>query len=417
MPTLAQTIFPTMMTRRGYSQLVKGVFGSSLIAYWPLNEASGTVVYDISGNGFNGTYNGPTLAQSAPPMGGKAPSWDGNNDICDVSSTDFAAAFNGAEGTISAWFKVSAGAVWSDGVFRRIFAVNFGTNDYFRLMRDQYANNLAFQRDASATNSYVYITYISSTGWMHVAATWSVSNDRIRTYVNGKQFDGATGLGTFAGTFANATIGYRPSVAVTWSGNIAHVAVGNTELTPSQIAQLAYPQSIKKMTVLGDSIENFAGGWPIWTAHASPGGNRTTLTNRAVNSKYIMDGMDAQVVAAASDDADIIIIALGTGDNNGGNMTTLQAEAEENIAELKASNPHATIYWMNVLPRWTDNTTGAEVDKSNIRTAIAAACTAQGITCWDTYTTPWIAQNQTSDGEHPTAAGHAAILAQVLARL
>jgi lysophospholipase L1-like esterase len=140
-------------------------------------------------------------------------------------------------------------------------------------------------------------------------------------------------------------------------------------------------------------------------------------TNNAVGGHTIIANMDAQVAATADDAADIIIIGLGTNDNNAGDMGALQAECEENIAELKASNADATIYWMNVLPRWTDVGGGTPVDKSNIRTAIAAACTAQSVTCWDTFTDPWITAGQTSDGVHPTAAGHAAILARVLALL
>jgi lysophospholipase L1-like esterase len=125
--------------------------------------------------------------------------------------------------------------------------------------------------------------------------------------------------------------------------------------------------------------------------------------------------MDAQTLASANDDADIIVIALGSNDNNDGNMETLQAEYEENIEELRTLNSRATIYAMNVLPRWTDSSGEVEVDKSNIRTAIAAACAAQGVTCWNAYT--WITAGQTSDGVHPTAEGSAAIAAQVLVRL
>ena len=108
---------------------------------------------------------------------------------------------------------------------------------------------------------------------------------------------------------------------------------------------------------------------------------------------------------------------MGTNDDNAGNMTTLQATAEAQIAALKVSNPTAQIYWLNVLPRWTNSGGGTPVDKANIRTAIAAACTAQGITCWDTLTTPWITAAQTSDGLHPINAGMDAIVTQVYARI
>lgn len=130
-----------------------------------------------------------------------------------------------------------------------------------------------------------------------------------------------------------------------------------------------------------------------------------------------MNDLDTQAAAAAGDNATKIIIALGTNDNNAGDMEALQAKVESNIIALKASNPNATIYYMNVLPRWTDNTGATPVDKSNIRTAIAAACTAQGVTCWDTLSTPWITAAQTSDGLHPIAAGSQAIATQILARL
>jgi len=174
------------------------------------------------------------------------------------------------------------------------------------------------------------------------------------------------------------------------------------------------------LTIIGDSISNEATEWPYYLQDLYPilyidnyaEGGATIITDGDADAD-----MDAQVVSAASDNADIIIIALGTNDDNAGNMATLQAEFEENIAELKTSNTNATIYVMNLLKRWVNNTDGAEVDKSNIRTAIAAACTAQAVTCWDTYTTSWIAQSETTDGLHPDATGHAKIAAAVLARL
>ena len=169
--------------------------------------------------------------------------------------------------------------------------------------------------------------------------------------------------------------------------------------------------------VLGDSISNDSVlEWPGLVRFGYRD-NYATLSNHASAGESIAGHMATQVTAAASDNANIIIIALGTNDNNAGDMGALQATYEAGIVALKATNPNATIYAMNVLPRWEDETTGAEVDKSNIRTAIAAACTAQSVTCWDTYTTPWIDQDETVDGTHPDATGQAAIAAEVLSRL
>lgn len=174
--------------------------------------------------------------------------------------------------------------------------------------------------------------------------------------------------------------------------------------------------ALRTFSMLGDSIEAL-GTWPglMITAYKS---GTSVLLQHAVNGARIIPDMDSQTAAAALDvTADYVIICLGTNDDNAGDMGALQAEVEENIAELKTALPGATIYYMNVLPRWTNNTTGPVVDKSNIRTAIAAACTAQSITCWDTFTTPWITQAQTSDGLHLATAGANAVRDAVIALL
>lgn len=170
------------------------------------------------------------------------------------------------------------------------------------------------------------------------------------------------------------------------------------------------------MAILGDSIAAASGGWPYITSQYKV----WSLVNHAVNSMGILvgaDNMDVQTLAAANDDADVIILALGANDNNAGDMAALQAEATENILELQASNPRARICYLNVLPCWTDGTGATEQAKDNIRAAITAACAATGITCWDSHTTPWIVVTDTSDGIHPTAAGTLKIAYQVLARL
>ncbi len=127
--------------------------------------------------------------------------------------------------------------------------------------------------------------------------------------------------------------------------------------------------------------------------------------------------MDSQTVNAVTVIADVIICFLGTNDDNAGDMGALQAEVEENLLELKTAWPTTVIYYANVLPKWTDSGGLTEVDKSNIRTAIVAACAAQGVICWDTYTTPWIIASDTSDGVHPNASGSEKIWDEIESRL
>jgi lysophospholipase L1-like esterase len=172
-----------------------------------------------------------------------------------------------------------------------------------------------------------------------------------------------------------------------------------------------------RLTVLGDSISAAATGWPYLVINSSSTYKFNVLNNRAVgNTTILNDGthpyLATQVTAAASDDADAIIIEAGTNQTDADDMEAIQAEVETQIAALKVSNPRAVIYYMNILPR------DPGAPKTNLRAAIAAACAAEDVTCWDTYTDPWIDwETDTSDGLHPNAAGHAKIATEVLARI
>jgi hypothetical protein len=142
------------------------------------------------------------------------------------------------------------------------------------------------------------------------------------------------------------------------------------------------------------------------------------LVSHAVGGHTIMDNLADQVSNTISDGASIEIVALGSNDNNAGDMATLQAEVEDQLYRLRLLNPNARICYMNVLPCWDNNTVGPEKAKGNIRTAIEAACAnADNVTCWDSYTDPWILQADTTDGVHPSAAGMRKIADRMLALL
>src|ERR1035441_9317241 len=50
---------------------------NTLLAYWPFNEGMGTIAYDDSGNGNNGTWSGTPAGSSGYYSGGKAGNWAG----------------------------------------------------------------------------------------------------------------------------------------------------------------------------------------------------------------------------------------------------------------------------------------------------------------------------------------------------
>lgn len=402
-----------VLTRKWeYYKRVKALFGSALIAHWPLWDTSTTVATDISGNGHNGSIEGAT--PDAFSLAGRGRyGFDGINDAGVLYSAGLASAYNVSEGMISVWFKMPTANDWENSTLRFISSAS-GTNYEVSIFKDGAANYITMRiKQNNVTKDHV-ISGFSSSGWQNLAITWSVSNNRNRFYRNGKLMNeqAATAhVGTITGWRIGELAGFK------WLGGIGSVILTNREPTPEEVAMVASETRIYRLSILGDSISSgTVGEWAYGVMKTWHDGE-VNLYNHAVTGNTIVSNMDGQTSAAASDNADVIIILLGTNDNNAGDMSILQAEYEENIAELKASNPNARIYSMNVLRQWLNNTNGAEINKSNIRSAISAACASQGITCWDTFTTPWVAQNQTADGIHPNATGHAAIVTQVLSRI
>lgn len=172
----------------------------------------------------------------------------------------------------------------------------------------------------------------------------------------------------------------------------------------------------RRLSMLGDSIETQADSHWNWFRQvvASYNGGDCVSTIHAAAGAGVLAGttpLATEVTASSGDNSNILFIALGTND---GSATGLQAEIEEQIPILKASNPTGIVIYLNVWPRWTDSGGGTPVDRSAQRAAISAACTTLGVICWDTYTSPWFTAADTLDGLHPNASGHDKITAKVL---
>ena len=384
-----------------------------------------TTLRDASGNARTGTTGGatgPTLGVAGIGNDKTAISFPGSAAFVNWYSASLRSAFDGAEGSLLAWSKVSGAGVWSDGTARYIVRLSADANNDIRILRSSSNNNaMLLQHIAGSTSRFIYANSNASTAWQLYGITWSVATGEIFAYVNGAKFSASLGApGTWSGSLASTlcTIGAADTSSNSvWSGSIGHVMILDRAATAAEMMD-CYLATItpKVIGIVGDSISTYSTNSLKWLQIVRDGYNSgaCAMISHAVSGETILTHMDAQVTAAAADNADVIICQLGTNDETG---TGVQAEVEENLIELKASNPRATIYYMNVLPRWTDTSGDTEVDKSYVRTPIAAACTAQGVTCWDTYSTPWITAAQTSDGLHPNDAGHAAIAAEVLTRL
>jgi len=70
-----------------YIDKVLSIQPANLIGYWPMNDASGAVALDYSGQGNNGAYTGVSLANAPGPDGGNScPLFDGTSDFNNIYS-------------------------------------------------------------------------------------------------------------------------------------------------------------------------------------------------------------------------------------------------------------------------------------------------------------------------------------------
>lgn len=399
-----------------FETLLKRYFESDLIGYWPLDERSGNIAYDHSGNGYNGLYTNVTPMGIHNPFthhpgifldGGTGKYIYLNDSGCPLSMNEgtfisfFCPAGDSIPGTTSGavwYFQAGASTIWhGKNSLKGEFFVGRSVGGY-----KPYQN-------------YAFPYYRDQ--WYMSITTWSLSQGLCRSYVNGNLLYSQALTGDEPGSMAQFLIGATGLAAGPFQGGISDIAHINRWITTEE-ALYAYNIGMgghsKRILVLGDSIPTATGNYCNLLASSYVSNGAGYLINRAVGGTNIGTHLSVQVNLSINDSPDYIFIMMGTNDNDGGNMGVLQAAVESNLSSLKSLHPGAEIYWVNVLPRWTDNTGAVEVPKNNIRGAIAAGCLAQDVSCWDTYTDPWISADQTSDGLHPLAIGHRSIATRAL---
>lgn len=245
--SLAKMVATVLMGGGVSATYISKVLGYSPLAYWPLNETSGTAIIDAAGAMPNGTYANVTLNNATGPDGvNGSPLFNGTTSLANIFSATLAAAFTGGPaGSISAWCKVAAAGVWTDGAFRYAINLPVDDNNYIHFRKSSVDGRLQSVYKAGGTVKDANATGISPTDWFHVAITWDKNagaSGELKGYLNGTQFGTTTtGLGTWSGSIASAAIGSQTANNLVWSGWLAHVAIWNTAKDLATVQELADP--------------------------------------------------------------------------------------------------------------------------------------------------------------------------------
>lgn len=209
----------------------------NLIAYWPLNETSGTVANDVGGSAYHGTYVNATLNNTAGPGAsmGNAPRFDGTGDYVSFPADFLAVTTYRDTGSLSMWLKPVAYAQYAFRLFE--------TNQINILVRLVSGTRLDCNRNgADNVDKIAQINPGSTADWFHLAMTWQIAANGLKAYFNGVV--GATtatpsAAGTGALSATGSVIGAASTTANFYNGYIAHVALYSRVLTAPELTTLA----------------------------------------------------------------------------------------------------------------------------------------------------------------------------------
>lgn len=223
---------------------------SGLVGYWPLNEESGTVAYDLSTNAYNATtknlMRGWNDRRMLAPDGSKCAQFDGSTSAVDFNASSSTDAT--AEGSLSIWVATpNAQLKGTTAMYIVKFAAD-GNN-----LMDLTFDTTAYRFTANNTGQS---TSVTSTGlvynengdailpqWHHFAVTWSETNDALNFYVDGVAQTAGSSLGGWSGSMDTDLMCLGSSAYATpanqFTGWMAHFAMWTSILTAAEVRDLA----------------------------------------------------------------------------------------------------------------------------------------------------------------------------------
>jgi len=343
-----------------FDQVIK-LLGSNLKAYWLLNEASGNIIVDSSGNGINCTYLGtPVFGADGIATGEKATNFNAAAEG-QLVYTPGDAGWTGLQnvidfnlGTVALWVNMNDASYWNNAVSYGILMLGVSTSYYYYIVKSSDGKYIYFHCKRNATISTIIVPVPKTARWVHLAISWSTAADSFTVFLNGAKIRPKTNIGTWVGTL-NPNYGRladtSPGIAnINLNGKMAHVVVTNNALPNSTIKVLAKQRG--QLFFVGDSRTESKG----WTSTAVENAYPTGLY--AYGGKgvaiYAISGATTQggPIGLQTQVAEIIsligsgdIVSIWCGVNDGSSLTAAQiyANLQSVCNSIKATGAKAIL--------------------------------------------------------------------------
>jgi hypothetical protein len=208
------------------------VMNEGLVAQWAMNEASGMVVSDATGNEFTGSSVDCTVMTG---VGGNALAFNGSTSCVTLPSSAFASLED--EVSIAMWAFGDTSLPQSNSVF---YATDSAGNRILNVHLPWGNSNVYW--DAGDGSGYDRINKKASSAeyqnaWNHWVFTKNASTGLMNIYLNGVLWHSGTGNTSSIGVVDYATFGAQIS-GYSYSGVLDDVLLYNVELSSDEVMQL-----------------------------------------------------------------------------------------------------------------------------------------------------------------------------------
>lgn len=280
------------------------VLADSPVAYYRMNETSGTTATDSSGHGYNGTFGSSVALGGAGLVpGDTAPTFPGGTASAATilrSPSNSALAPTGSL-SVEFWVNVPSSVTTNSQIlFTQSFAD--GNSNYPSYISLDSGTPPYFTVQINTANGVVAAYPAAVLGAKnHVVLTWNGST--LTGYVNGVVADSATGSGTivnYASPYAGLTVGGPGDAHTGFAGAVGEFAIYNTALSAARV-QAHYNAGTSGST--GTTVWQTGGGTVGQYLLPTPGdgqcagvgpvinGNNATFTSlRNTNTTYVYNG-------------------------------------------------------------------------------------------------------------------------------
>lgn len=226
---------------------VRADITSNLVAHWKLDETSGTVAADSSGNGYTGTYvNTPTLGATGAFGSSKAVTYTrSSSEYTDVvAPANLLRNVSAASG--ACWFKANSTGVWHELLDVNTGAASLWTRRLAILVSDTGGKFYGYAIAGDAEGEQIKVstaTGFDNGSWHHFVVTVDYPTDTIKLYADGVLLT-ATGTVAFTATATSDTnpkgarIGSRRDGVNYVNGTLDDVRIYSRALSAADVAEL-----------------------------------------------------------------------------------------------------------------------------------------------------------------------------------